>query len=603
MENIKRSTKRYTQQEFIDKAKSIHGDKYDYSKVKYVNNKTKITVICSKHGEFTIRPFNHIIAGDGCSACRYEAKYDLEYYVNKLKERYPDIIVSEKQDLKEKVKIRKLDTILLTCPKHGDYKIKFNWLIRNPNAGKGHLATQCPDCLRNKRIERHKQKLEEKINSRDLKQEVRDHFGDKYQLLNPKYKNARMKLSLRCPKHGIFIVNLPNLLKSEGCPGCVSDAKFEELVKRAKELHGDKYEYRKGGYRGKSYDLIHLICPKHGSQPTRVKTILNGGGGCVKCFLEDKGSKFLKYDNDSVLERVKVIHGDKYDYSLFDYKGSEIKVKLGCPVHGIFEITPHSLLKGHGCVKCGREVHRDKTRYTLEEVADKGRLIHANKYKYISLSYVPMRRSDGVKNIGVLKYICPDCGKLNEQRVSNHLKGYGCKRCYESNGEKRIEQFLIKNKVRFQREAVIKNTGYRIDFYLIDLKIGIEYHGIQHYKDFQYFSSSSNLADRQKNDVKKLLLFEKYGSTIISVKYTVYNIEEFITNALRHYFQYYKDGYVFKTYYDLAKYNKFNKENFAQDYDKYLILNMKAFPFTAKSVNEFPLIAGTPLEPDGTKDI
>lgn len=42
----------YTSEEFITKAKEVHGDKYNYSKTDYYNNKTKVTIICPKHGEF-----------------------------------------------------------------------------------------------------------------------------------------------------------------------------------------------------------------------------------------------------------------------------------------------------------------------------------------------------------------------------------------------------------------------------------------------------------------------------------------------------------------------------------------------------------------------
>lgn len=57
-----------TTEEFIQKAKAIHGDKFDYSKAEYVNAKTKVCVICPEHGEFWQTPEKHLI-GRGCSAC------------------------------------------------------------------------------------------------------------------------------------------------------------------------------------------------------------------------------------------------------------------------------------------------------------------------------------------------------------------------------------------------------------------------------------------------------------------------------------------------------------------------------------------------------
>jgi Zn ribbon nucleic-acid-binding protein len=67
-----RSRKRSdTKETFIEKARKVHGDKYDYSKVKYVNGKTKVTIICPEHGEFEQMPSSHI-KGHGCVKCGFE---------------------------------------------------------------------------------------------------------------------------------------------------------------------------------------------------------------------------------------------------------------------------------------------------------------------------------------------------------------------------------------------------------------------------------------------------------------------------------------------------------------------------------------------------
>lgn len=63
--------KKLTTEEFIKKAVEIHGDKYDYSNVHYVNAKTKVKIICTIHGEFLQEPSNHL-QGQGCKACRYD---------------------------------------------------------------------------------------------------------------------------------------------------------------------------------------------------------------------------------------------------------------------------------------------------------------------------------------------------------------------------------------------------------------------------------------------------------------------------------------------------------------------------------------------------
>lgn len=66
-----RSSNLMTTSEFIQKAQAIHWNKYDYSKVEYVNNKTKVYIICHEHGEFLQVPSSHL-RGHGCLRLRYQ---------------------------------------------------------------------------------------------------------------------------------------------------------------------------------------------------------------------------------------------------------------------------------------------------------------------------------------------------------------------------------------------------------------------------------------------------------------------------------------------------------------------------------------------------
>jgi len=76
-----------TNNEFIDKARKIHGDKYDYSQVSYINNRTKIIIICREHGEFSQKQFSHLL-GVGCPHCINKTEYK---FLEILKTRYPTV--------------------------------------------------------------------------------------------------------------------------------------------------------------------------------------------------------------------------------------------------------------------------------------------------------------------------------------------------------------------------------------------------------------------------------------------------------------------------------------------------------------------------------
>ena len=61
--------KKLTKEEWIEKARAVHGDKYDYSKVIYTNSKDQVTIICPIHGEFWQTPDKHL-QGEGCPVCK-----------------------------------------------------------------------------------------------------------------------------------------------------------------------------------------------------------------------------------------------------------------------------------------------------------------------------------------------------------------------------------------------------------------------------------------------------------------------------------------------------------------------------------------------------
>jgi len=70
-------------EEFIEKAKEVHGDRYDYSKVNYKNAKEKVIILCKKHGEFLQNSHNHL-CGNGCPKCNLSK---LEELVNSILEK------------------------------------------------------------------------------------------------------------------------------------------------------------------------------------------------------------------------------------------------------------------------------------------------------------------------------------------------------------------------------------------------------------------------------------------------------------------------------------------------------------------------------------
>lgn len=99
--------------EFIERAKQIHKNEYGYSKVKYVNSRTKVCIICPKHGEFYQTPNEHL--SHGCPYCSNRAKYTTETFISKCKEKYGNEFI----DYSKVEYINRNTNILLLCKKCG----------------------------------------------------------------------------------------------------------------------------------------------------------------------------------------------------------------------------------------------------------------------------------------------------------------------------------------------------------------------------------------------------------------------------------------------------------------------------------------------------
>lgn len=99
---------------FILKSNQVHRHKYDYSKSIYINNKTKISIICKEHGEFKMNPSHHY-NGHGCPSCSNNYRRKNEEFIKEClfihNNKY--IYKSEFKSLKGKM--------LICCPIHGDF--------------------------------------------------------------------------------------------------------------------------------------------------------------------------------------------------------------------------------------------------------------------------------------------------------------------------------------------------------------------------------------------------------------------------------------------------------------------------------------------------
>lgn len=258
-----------TTEEFIKKSKTVHGDKYDYSKVNYVNATTKVCIICPEHGEFWQLPNNHM-KGVGCPSCSGNKRMTTEDFKKRLKTLYPNTNI-----LLDKVVYKNNHTnVTLICPEHGEFERWPTSLLEK---------MECPECQKIRLHNMFAKKTDVAIS------DFRKIHGDKYDYSKTFYNKTNEKITIICPEHGEFEQLPLDHLRGQGCPTCGSISMWdkrgrmttESWKEKAINIHGDKYDYSESEYTG-AHDKIKIICKKHGEFWQDAYAHLNGQG-CNEC--------------------------------------------------------------------------------------------------------------------------------------------------------------------------------------------------------------------------------------------------------------------------------------------------------------------------------
>lgn len=190
---------------FIQRAREIHGDKYDYSQTEYIKAKELVTIICPKHGIFKQRPQDHVLKACGCPKCKGEKVIAVHSYT---KEKFIELANNKhnfKYDYSQINYINYSTDIKIICPIHGE----FQQIPRNHILGTG-----CPKCGREQANKAESYNLNNFIEKAN-----KIHF-DKYNYSKVEYINSQTKVCIICPEHGEFWQTPANHLQGQGCPKC-----------------------------------------------------------------------------------------------------------------------------------------------------------------------------------------------------------------------------------------------------------------------------------------------------------------------------------------------------------------------------------------------
>lgn len=183
--------------------------------------------------------------------------------------------------------------------------------------------------------------------------------GEIYNYTKTKYFDQNTKLTLICLLHGEFEQSPKMHYKSKGCSKCIKEKASKEFIERAKKIHGDTYIYNKTVYTG-MHNKVTITCPIHGDFEQRAFAHLKPQH-CPACGKIGTlaGREKVKKSTKDFIKEARLVHGNKYDYSITDYITAKKDLFINCPNHGEFRQRPGNHLNGQGCTQCSRRGYSD----------------------------------------------------------------------------------------------------------------------------------------------------------------------------------------------------------------------------------------------------
>ena len=144
-----------------------------------------------------------------------------------------------------------------------------------------------------------------------------------------------------------------------------------------------------------------------------------------------------KPTTEEFIQRAKIIHQDKYDYSYSRLTRLRDKILIKCTMHGIFEQIAMDHLKGHGCCKCAGNIKLDNNK-----LIQKAKNVHGDKYDYSEVEYLGRETK--------ITIVCKKHGRFTQSIKCHISKGGGCPICRSSRGEKVIRDYLLTNNIEYE---------------------------------------------------------------------------------------------------------------------------------------------------------
>lgn len=286
-------------QKFIEKAKLVHGDDYDYSRVIYVNRETRVELIHNIcRVAFTQTPLNHL-KGHGCSQCKGVVRLSKDEFINRAAQ-----VHGSEYDYTNVNYINNRTKIEIV---HNICGFTFSQVPNSHLSGSG-----CPKCSGNLKV----------TTEMFIEKAISVH-GDEYDYSRVIYVDNETRIEIIHKNCGISFIMTPHahIRKNRGCWKCDGSMKLtiEDFIQKANEVHDYEYDYTNSIYintRSK-LDIIHKKCGTRFSQKAHNHVI--NQQGCPKCSCANFSKIAIEWLNRiSDLLGIHIQHaGNSSEYTVY----------------------------------------------------------------------------------------------------------------------------------------------------------------------------------------------------------------------------------------------------------------------------------------------
>lgn len=309
---------KFTTEQWIEKARARHGDRYDYGQVIYTGVHKKVRIVCREHGPFEQDPSNHVVSGSGCPTCSGTARLDTAEFIRRSKEVHGD-----RYDYSRAVFTTVDNKLTIGCSEHGYFEQR----PYDHMKGRG-----CVECGKLKCVDARRHTLN------DFLARARAKFGDAYDYSGFVYTTSLEKSTVICPEHGPFSHSPHEHIESTGCPRCAAGARvgFDDFVRRATEIHGSTYTYTAA-----SFSTMHgratAVCPSHGQFTITPKDHISKQAGCPQCAREATSSRGEKELAEWIASTgSEIVRNDRSTLGGFEIDIYLPNEKIGIEYHGAY---------------------------------------------------------------------------------------------------------------------------------------------------------------------------------------------------------------------------------------------------------------------------